>query len=71
MSGSTPLFRGEASPNLSKGEEPHSPRFSESIILMMLFASGEQRYDIDVVVISFGLAMQHRSFALIKGLKEM
>ena len=49
----------------------HSPRFSEILITISFSESAEQRHKVDVVVISFGVAMQHRPFPFGEGIRGM
>ena len=46
-------------PEAGRGTK-HSPCFSEMLIAISFSENVEQRYNIDAVVMKFGLAMQHR-----------
>jgi hypothetical protein len=49
---------------LRRRPSEHSPHFSEILIMVWVFEIDERSYSDDVVVMKFGLVMQHRLLSL-------
>jgi hypothetical protein len=60
-------------PDLLRKRRPpeHSPYYSEMPIIVGNSENVGQRYNADVVVMKFGLAMQHRPFSFGEGIRGM